>query len=83
MSEMKSAEKFVEEFFEKRPVICVETSNLVKIIEARDNEVLEHAAGIVRNYTYQKGSMNFNMGFLEGKILAARTLNRKLDEKES
>ncbi len=63
---MKTAEQWAEELgVNTGENVCVE----IEDIKAIQDDALETASKIVLEYKYQKGSMNFNMGFVAGLIM--------------
>ena len=69
---MKTAEQWSDELgVNAGENVCVE----IKDIKAIQDDALGTASEIVLKYKYQKGSMNFNMGFLAGLIMNNRSDN--------
>ena len=60
----------------------------LKLIADIQDDAIDEAASIVLGYKYQKGSINYNMGFLAGDILmkhsknAAAMPNAELSDRE-
>ena len=49
----------------------------LKLIAEIQDDAIDEASQIVLSYKYQKGSMNYNMGFLAGLILMKHSKNLK------
>jgi len=53
----------------------------LKLIQAIQDDAIEEAANVVMNYKYQKGSMNYNLGFIAGEIMLRHSKNFAGNEK--